>query len=122
MKNLEWTKLELDRSNWPENGQLSIAKVRNKKICIGKYADNFFALNNLCPHAGGSLANGKINENGFVICPNHRYEFDPKTGKNPSGQGFYCEHYSIMEENNYLFILLPKQNGTFAFLKKLFNN
>lgn len=38
------------------------------------------AVNNLCPHRGGPLAEG-FAEDGVVSCPWHGWEFDLATGK-----------------------------------------
>jgi len=44
----------------------------------GKYA----ALDNKCPHQGGPLGEGSI-ENGLLRCPWHGWDYDPLTGKAP---------------------------------------
>jgi nitrite reductase (NADH) small subunit len=38
------------------------------------------ALDNVCPHRGGPLAEGVI-EHGKIVCPWHRWEFDLATGQ-----------------------------------------
>jgi nitrite reductase/ring-hydroxylating ferredoxin subunit len=38
------------------------------------------ALDSLCPHEGGRLAEGPLWEGGTVHCPLHLYRFDPRTG------------------------------------------
>ena len=46
----------------------------------GKYS----ALDNKCPHQGGPLGEGSI-ENGLLRCPWHGWDFHPCTGKPPGG-------------------------------------
>lgn len=108
MKELNWILIDIKKENWPKNGAMISVKAGQKKYCLGKFKDVFFLVNSKCPHAGGILSDGKINEKGQIICPNHRYVFDPHTGKNVSGEGFYCEHYSIKEENDNLYIAQKK--------------
>lgn len=48
-------------------------KGRNKSVNI---------LSDICPHQGGSLSKGWINERGNVHCPYHGFEFDH--------QGYFC--------------------------------
>jgi nitrite reductase (NADH) small subunit len=38
------------------------------------------ALDNVCPHRGGPLAEGFI-EHGKIVCPWHQWEFDLATGQ-----------------------------------------
>lgn len=47
---------------------------------VGRTARGYFALDDACPHAGGSLAEGSI-EGGSVICPIHGYAYDIVTGE-----------------------------------------
>ena len=42
------------------------------------------ALENRCPHQGGPLGEGSI-ENGWLRCPWHGYDYDPLTGRSPEG-------------------------------------
>lgn len=45
----------------------------------------FYAMYNKCPHMGGSLGDGTIDDNGYVTCPLHSWQFDTETGKGPEG-------------------------------------
>tara|TARA_Y100000588_G_C13775806_1_gene720173 strand:+ start:201 stop:509 length:309 start_codon:yes stop_codon:yes gene_type:complete len=48
-------------------------------IALFRLEDGFFAIENRCPHRGGSLGEGKIVKN-EVTCPWHQWKFDIKTG------------------------------------------
>jgi nitrite reductase/ring-hydroxylating ferredoxin subunit len=39
----------------------------------------FYVCDNLCPHAGGSLGRGEVDD-GRVICPVHHWPWDLRTG------------------------------------------
>lgn len=39
-----------------------------------------YALDSLCPHEGGRLAEGPLMDGENVTCPLHLYRFDPRTG------------------------------------------
>lgn len=58
------------------NGRL-IAGVR---LCFGRAGDRFFAIDDTCPHAGGSLTEGMLDAD-LVICPLHAYAFEILTGR-----------------------------------------
>ncbi len=54
--------------------------VGEKRIAIFNVAGNFHAIDDACPHAGASLAEGYL-ENGNIGCPWHYAEFELTTGK-----------------------------------------
>lgn len=54
-------------------------RVGDKDIAILKVGEEFHVLDAYCPHKGGPLAAGWI-ENGSVFCPLHGWEFDLRTG------------------------------------------
>ena len=55
----------------------SVAGVR---LCVGRAGDRWFAIDDTCPHSGGSLAVGMLDED-VVICPLHAYAFEIATGR-----------------------------------------
>jgi nitrite reductase/ring-hydroxylating ferredoxin subunit len=38
-------------------------------------------MDNKCPHMGAALEQGKVTEDGTLVCPRHRSEFDLRTGE-----------------------------------------
>jgi 3-phenylpropionate/trans-cinnamate dioxygenase ferredoxin component len=67
----------------PEGAMLK-ATVESRAILLARLNGEVCALDNKCPHMGGSLADGKL-EGGQVVCPRHGAAFDVKTGKNVRG-------------------------------------
>ena len=71
----------------PADGTIKLAEfpvgsVRavSKDVCIARLGErDFAALGRRCPHSGGDLACGWV-EDGKVVCPLHSLAFDPKTG------------------------------------------
>jgi nitrite reductase (NADH) small subunit len=66
------------RSDLPPVGALEVA-VNGRKIAIFKTASGIYAIDAECPHKGGPLAVGWV-ENDCVYCPLHGWEFDLRTG------------------------------------------
>lgn len=64
----------------------SMIKVKSgdRTILLANVEDSIYALNNRCPHMGGSLADGKLNGN-VVTCPRHGSQFDVRTGESLHG-------------------------------------
>jgi len=55
-----------------------------RTLCLTHHDGRYAALDNRCPHQGGPLGEGSI-ENGLLRCPWHGWDFDPLTGKPPGG-------------------------------------
>ena len=55
-------------------------EVNEKRIAVFKVDGKFHAIDDTCPHAGASLAEGYV-EGGNVGCPWHYAEFEIMTGK-----------------------------------------
>ena len=67
-------------------GRVRTAVVDGRSICITRYDGRVGALGNRCPHQGGPLGEGSI-ENGLLRCPWHGYDYDPITGVAPGSFG-----------------------------------
>ena len=93
--------------NFSPNG-LTELEIEGRKICIGNQNDKLFACTQKCPHAGGILANGYIDAVGNLVCPLHRYKFNPANGRNTSGEGYFLKTYLIEEREDGVFISFDK--------------
>ncbi len=75
-----WHKV-LNKDELPE-GRVKSVTCAHQTVCITHYQGQYGALNNKCPHQGGPLSEGSI-ENGLLRCPWHGWDFDPLTGNTP---------------------------------------
>lgn len=89
--------------NFAENN-IAVVDVDGRKICIGRRGDQLFAFAYKCPHAGGLFAHGYIDPLGNVVCPLHRYKFNPCTGVNTSGEGYYLRHWPVEWNDEGVFL------------------
>jgi nitrite reductase/ring-hydroxylating ferredoxin subunit len=67
-------------------GEGRCVTINGKTIAIFNCAGEFFAIDDMCPHRGGSLGNGSL-EGEWVFCPLHAWQFNVKTGQMPMGGG-----------------------------------
>ena len=67
------------RAELPAEGQAKEFPVGGKMLCVAMIGGKPTAINNVCPHRGGPLAEGTI-EDGKVVCPWHQWEFDLASG------------------------------------------
>jgi NAD(P)H-dependent nitrite reductase small subunit len=61
-------------------GQGKTVIANEKEIALFMHKGKFCALDNTCPHRGGPLGEGHL-ENGEVVCPWHAWAFEVTTGK-----------------------------------------
>ena len=54
------------------------------------------ALDAVCPHRGGPLADG-LTDDAVVVCPLHNYAFDMCTGTEVSGSGLSVRSYPVQD-------------------------
>jgi thiamine pyrophosphate-dependent acetolactate synthase large subunit-like protein/nitrite reductase/ring-hydroxylating ferredoxin subunit len=75
--------IELDLPDLPV-GRVATVVAGGRALCVARTEDGWGVLDNRCPHQGGPLGDGQL-EGGYVICPWHAYEYDPRTGQPPAG-------------------------------------
>src|SRR5213083_1758772 len=68
----------------PEEGRVRSVVVDGRSIAMTRCGGRLGALENHCPHQGGPLGEGSI-EKGLLRCPWHGYDYDPISGRPPSG-------------------------------------
>ncbi len=94
MNSLEtvWYKA-LDLDELPE-GRVKAVPVGKHTVCMTHFEGAYTALSNKCPHQGGPLGEGSI-ENGFLRCPWHGWDYHPQTGLPPEGYGDCVPKYPV---------------------------
>lgn len=106
--NTNWHKIaeNLEEVNFSANGLAEIT-VSGKTITVGLHQNRLFACVRKCPHAGGLLFHGYVDAAGNIVCPLHRYRFNPYNGRNTSGEGFFLKVFAIEQRNDGVFVNIP---------------
>ncbi|MBX2969014.1 MAG: Rieske 2Fe-2S domain-containing protein [Cyclobacteriaceae bacterium] len=78
--------------------------IGEKRICLVKRQNQFFAVQDRCTHNGESLSKGMVNYLGEVICPWHNYRFSLQNGRECSSRSADLITYPVKVESNGLFI------------------
>lgn len=109
-KNIKWFKVadNINEITWQNN--LAVAEAGGKKITLVKAGDTVFACAYKCPHASGIFADGFIDAAGNIVCPLHRYKFNPANGRNVSGEGYYLKIYAVEQREAGIFIGFEENN------------
>ncbi len=94
-------------------GRVKTVTIGTKNIVLTKYKGIYGALDNACPHQGGPLGEGSI-ENGFLRCPWHGWDFCPHSGKPPGGYDDGVAVYPVEERTDGIYIQIKsiKDNKT----------
>jgi len=61
-------------------GAKQMVTLEGQTLLLANIAGKIFAINNRCPHMGGSLYDGQI-VGDTVVCPKHKTVFSIRTGK-----------------------------------------
>ncbi|NNF10064.1 MAG: Rieske 2Fe-2S domain-containing protein [Acidimicrobiia bacterium] len=88
-------------------GHITTVVAGKRALAISRTENGWGALDNHCPHQGGPLGDGEIDERGWVICPWHGYEYDPASGAPPEGYGDDASCFNIEERADGLYVELP---------------
>ncbi len=62
-----------------EEGSTKLVRLNGDEVAVFKHEGQLHAIQNICPHEGGQLCKGWI-EDGEVVCPLHGYKFHLQTG------------------------------------------
>ncbi len=90
------TRMTVGRVEDWQDGTARDVKVHKKPMSIVRQGEKFFAVNSVCPHMGGPISCGKV-ENGKIHCPWHDWAFDLETGI--SANGHRLDRYEVTVED-----------------------
>ena len=80
----------------PAAGELREVSAGGRALCLANDGGRLVALDNVCPHRGGPLAEGTL-EAGKVLCPWHAWGFSLTTGC--ADEGGCVGVYSVRAED-----------------------
>lgn len=106
-KNIIWHKVLENPANLPE-GRVMTVTAEHKDFCLTHYKGEFACLDNKCPHQGGPLGEGAI-ENGFLRCPWHGWDYNPLTGKPPGGYDDGVDTFPVEVREDGIYIGVPQE-------------
>jgi thiamine pyrophosphate-dependent acetolactate synthase large subunit-like protein/nitrite reductase/ring-hydroxylating ferredoxin subunit len=98
-----WTRV-LDTDELQE-GRVKPVTCHHRTLCMTRHEGKYGALDNRCPHQGGPLGEGSI-ENGLLRCPWHGWDYDPITGKAP-GYDDGVETFEVEVREDGVYVGMP---------------
>ncbi len=89
-------------------GRVRTVTVGRHSLAVTCYQGAFGALDNRCPHQGGPLGEGSI-ENGWLRCPWHGYDYNPLDGSPPEGFDDAPACFPVQERDGGVYVELPAE-------------
>ncbi len=83
------------------DGRRKTVKFDDRIVAIFKIADEFYAIENECPHHGAPLCEGYV-DGELVSCPLHGWQFDLQTGESMTVPGMDVRAYSVKIEDGHV--------------------
>ncbi|MEO8588257.1 MAG: Rieske (2Fe-2S) protein [Flavobacteriales bacterium] len=97
VERFRWERVDDDRL--PALGEGSIVRimVRKRPVAFVRIGGALRAMVDRCPHQGSSLSGGWVDD-GHVVCPFHRFHYDPATGRCRHGLTTNVEIFPVQED------------------------
>jgi nitrite reductase (NADH) small subunit len=82
--------------------------VTGRIVALFNVDGTFHAMDGICPHAGGPLAKGSL-QNNVVTCPWHGWQFDVTTGRHCLNAQMKQPQFSVTVEGTDLWVEIPTE-------------
>ncbi|MBI4208512.1 MAG: Rieske 2Fe-2S domain-containing protein [Deltaproteobacteria bacterium] len=86
-----------------EEGIGKLVETESKRLALFKVDGKFYATDEVCPHRGGPLSEGDIEEC-EVVCPWHGWRFNLETGVSPVNPNVKIQIYTVKVEGSDILI------------------
>jgi thiamine pyrophosphate-dependent acetolactate synthase large subunit-like protein/nitrite reductase/ring-hydroxylating ferredoxin subunit len=90
------------------DGRVKPVTCEHLTVCMTRFEGEYAALDNRCPHQGGPLGEGSI-ENGWLRCPWHGWDYHPTTGKSPGGFGDGLDTFPVEVRDDGVYVGFPAE-------------
>lgn len=85
-------------------GKITSHTVEEKTVALLRKGNTIFAFAATCPHQGARLCEGWLDMQGRIVCPLHKFRFDPANGRNTSGEGYKLRTYPVEIREDFIYI------------------
>lgn len=108
-KKVIWHKVLDNPADLPE-GRVMTVTAGHQSFCLTHHEGEFGCLTNKCPHQGGPLGEGSI-ENGMLRCPWHGWDYHPLTGRPPGGYDDAVATFPVEIRSDGIYLGLEEEEG-----------
>jgi thiamine pyrophosphate-dependent acetolactate synthase large subunit-like protein/nitrite reductase/ring-hydroxylating ferredoxin subunit len=97
-----------------DDGRVKTVTAGRLQIALVHFDGQYAAMDNRCPHQGGPLGEGSIergvDDECWLRCPWHGWDFDPLTGKPPGGhEDTGQETYPVEVRDDGVYVQVPAE-------------
>jgi nitrite reductase (NADH) small subunit/3-phenylpropionate/trans-cinnamate dioxygenase ferredoxin subunit len=89
-----------------KDGECGTLCVERKTIAVFRVGDEYFAIDNMCPHMGAELSGGFV-EDGVVTCPWHYWRFRLADGAWADNPRIKIGSYPVRIVNDEIHVEIP---------------
>jgi thiamine pyrophosphate-dependent acetolactate synthase large subunit-like protein/nitrite reductase/ring-hydroxylating ferredoxin subunit len=94
--------------------EIRTVQAGSATIALVRFNSEYAALSNACPHQGGPLGEGSIecdheNEECWLRCPWHGWDFHPLTGKSPGSHDDGVPTYPVEERDDGVYVQVREE-------------
>jgi nitrite reductase/ring-hydroxylating ferredoxin subunit len=83
-----------------------IVEAEGISVALFNVDGTIYALDNSCPHAGGPLGEGYL-ENDVVVCPWHRWRYCVRTGHKVGNPEITVPCYGVETQGDQISLIIP---------------
>lgn len=90
--------------NQLETDKITELESDGKTLCLLRKPDKVYAFSATCPHSGAKLCEGWLDMREQIVCPLHKYRFNPANGYNSSGEGYKLKTFPVELREDIIFV------------------
>lgn len=91
-------------------GKSAIVLVDDVEIALFNYKEEIHAVANKCPHKGGPLGEGRVQE-GVIVCPGHEWRFELKTGNSMQNPEMRVQAFPVRVKDEKIYVGFKKKDA-----------
>ncbi|MEM9609280.1 MAG: thiamine pyrophosphate-binding protein [Actinomycetota bacterium] len=104
----DWSWHKLIDAGEVDEGRVTTRTVGHVSLAVTNVDGAIGALDNRCPHQGGPLGEGSI-EQGWLRCPWHGYDYSPCNGRPPGGFDDRPAAFRTEQREDGVYVALPDE-------------
>jgi nitrite reductase (NADH) small subunit len=88
-------------------GEATEVVAEGRLFAVFHVADEWHVLDGICPHAGGPLGQGTL-QDGILTCPWHGWQFDVRTGQHCLSSQICQPRFNVQIQNDQVCVELEE--------------
>ena len=88
-------------------GSVMEAEVGGRTYAVCNSGGKLHALDGVCPHAGGPLGQGALQDH-MLVCPWHGWEYDCRSGENDFDPTIRVQPFAVRTDGDDILIDVPE--------------